>query len=82
MPTARPYLGLSPGASSCALGRGLTQLSLVEHALCPLDPQTSLRPNLEHSAEYFFSDRQGNRRKAIVRVLCPHGMSANDEFYL
>lgn len=64
---ARPYLGLPQGAPSSALGRGLTQLSLVEHALCPLDAQTSLRPNLDHTAAYYFSDRQGNRRKAMAR---------------
>ena len=36
----------------------MTQLSLVEHALCPLDAEASLRPGLVHSAAYFFTDRR------------------------
>jgi hypothetical protein len=60
----------------------LTQLSLVEHALCPLDDQASLRPNLNHTAEYFYTDRQGQRRKAAARVVAPDGLSAYDELYL
>jgi hypothetical protein len=62
------------------LGRG--QLTLVEHALCPLDPQASLVENLVHEASYGFMDRSRNWRKAHARVFCPLGLSANDEFYL
>ncbi|HUY33162.1 MAG TPA: hypothetical protein VMV69_10300 [Pirellulales bacterium] len=60
----------------------MTQLSLVEHALCPLDPDASLQPHFVHAAQYFFTDRQGSRRKATARVVCPDGLSAHDEFYL
>lgn len=60
----------------------MTQLSLVEHALCPLDPSVSMQPYFTHSAEYFFTDRQGSRRKATARVVCPSGLSARDELYL
>jgi dienelactone hydrolase len=60
----------------------MTQLSLVEHALCPLNTDVSLRPNMIHSAAYFFTDKQGARRKASARVVCPDGLSAFDELYL
>lgn len=61
-------------------GRG--QLTLVEHALCPLDPQASLVENLVHDASYGLMDRNRTWRKACVRVMCPLGLSASDEFYL
>lgn len=62
------------------IGRG--QLTLVEHALCPLDPQASLVENLVHEASYGFMDRNRTWRKAHARVMCPLGLSASDEFYL
>lgn len=61
---------------------GMGQLSLVEHALCPLDSGHSLRPRLVHECEYRYSDKRGSRRTARVRVTCPLGLSAQDEFYL
>ena len=61
---------------------GLTQLTLVEHALCPLDADASLRSGFCHETSYRYSDKHGTRRTARVRVTCPDGLSANDEFYL
>jgi hypothetical protein len=61
---------------------GVTQLSLVEHALCPLDSSLSLQPGFVHNASYFFTDKHRNRKKAAVRVVCPDGLLASDEFYL
>lgn len=61
---------------------GVGQLTLVEHALCPLDARTSLRPNLVHETTYQFTDVARRRRQAQVRVLCPLGLSAHDEFFL
>ena len=61
---------------------GLGQLSLVEHALCPLDSGRSLRQRQVHECEYQYTDRAGRRLAAKVRVTCPLGLSANDEFYL
>ena len=58
------------------------QLSLVEHALCPLDSDRSLKPNFVHETSYFFSDKHRNRRKARVRIGAIDGLSAHDEFYL
>ncbi|HZZ26987.1 MAG TPA: hypothetical protein VFE46_03180 [Pirellulales bacterium] len=60
----------------------MTQLSLVEHSLCPLDTEASLRPGLIHEAGYFFTDKDGTRRKATARVISPEGLSAYDELYL
>lgn len=82
MPVARPYLGLSATNRSRSLRQGLSQLSLVEHALCPLDAGASLQPNLNHTSEYFYTDRNGLRRKATARMSAPNGLSAYDELYL
>jgi len=61
---------------------GLGQLTLVEHALCPLDARTSLVENLVHESLYHFMDHNRQWRQARARVHCPLGLSANDEFYL
>lgn len=61
---------------------GFGQLSLVEHSLCPLDRKTSLVENLQHRAEYRFSDANLKRQTAKARVFSPLGLSASDEIYL
>ena len=61
---------------------GMGQLSLVEHALCPLDSRTSLRQNLHHTSEYRYTDADGRGQSAKVVVHCPAGLSSGDEFYL
>jgi len=61
---------------------GVGQLSLVEHALCPLDARASLRENLMFDTSYFFTDSSHHQREARATVFCPLGLSANDEFYL
>ncbi len=58
------------------------QLTLVEHALCPLDSERSLRPNFVHETGYFFTDKHRNRKKATVRIGGLDGVSAHDELYL
>ncbi|HUG70316.1 MAG TPA: hypothetical protein VMM76_21375 [Pirellulaceae bacterium] len=69
-------------ASSRPSGSGHGQLTLVEHSLCPLDPETSLTENLVHSAKYHFTDGSRHLQTAHARVFCPMGLSANDEFFL
>ncbi|MCI0539967.1 MAG: hypothetical protein L0Z50_32580, partial [Verrucomicrobiales bacterium] len=61
---------------------GLGQLTLLEHALCPLDPRVSLVENLVHEASYCFMDSRRRWRKANARITCPLGLSANDELVL
>ena len=61
---------------------GFGQLSLAEHSLCPLDSRSSLVRNLVHETEFRYSDSRRKRRTAQVRVSCPNGLSASDEFYL
>ena len=61
---------------------GFGQLSLAEHSLCPLHSRSSLVKNLVHQTEFRYSDSRRNRRTAHVRVTCPYGLSASDEFYL
>jgi hypothetical protein len=68
------------GHRSAALGIG--QLTLVEHALCPLDSRRSLVKNLVHNAVFFFTDGERRRCRGKARVVCPAGLSAADEFYL
>ncbi|MEX2285377.1 MAG: hypothetical protein WEE89_23025, partial [Gemmatimonadota bacterium] len=61
---------------------GLAQLSLVEHALCPLDDKLSLVRPLVFETGYFRSDRHGHARYIPVRVVANEGLSASDELYL
>jgi hypothetical protein len=61
---------------------GITQLTLLEHSLCPLDTRVSLQTGLVHQARYRLTDNDGQRRIATARILLPLGLSASDEFYL
>ena len=61
---------------------GLGQLSLVEHAFCPLDPAAALRPGQCHSYRYLYSDTSGVQQTATAQLTCPAGLSAMDEFFL
>jgi len=61
---------------------GLAQHSLVEHALCALDPRLSMVNGYIHKTGYFFQDRNRNRKRANVTVACPFGLSPNDELFL
>ena len=61
---------------------GVGQLSLVEHALCPLDARQGAIPGGIHESQYRYTDPAGERRTARVRVICPLGLTPTDEFYL
>jgi hypothetical protein len=61
---------------------GVGQLTLVEHALCPLDARASVTANLVHEAQFRFSNKARQRQTGSVRVLCPLGLSPKDEFFL
>jgi len=60
---------------------GVGQLTLVEHALCPLDAKAALA-GTRHECDYFYTDTSRHRRRARVRIDSPAGLSANDEFFL
>ena len=77
----RPRLARKP-ATWLQVGSGRAQLSLVEHALCPLDLAASLQNHLVHATTYGYRDRKGRLVVANVRVSCPSGLSAADEFTL
>ncbi|MBX3438186.1 MAG: hypothetical protein KF861_11895 [Planctomycetaceae bacterium] len=62
--------------------QGVGQLSLVEHALCPLDSRRSLVENLVFDTSYAYSTGDAVRKTSQVRVFCPLGLSAADELYL
>ena len=61
---------------------GHAQLSLVEHALCPLDTGASLGKSFVHQTQYYYSDQNRHRKQAQIRVTCPEGLSPTDELYL
>ncbi|REJ87823.1 MAG: hypothetical protein DWQ34_24580 [Planctomycetota bacterium] len=61
---------------------GAGQLTLVEHALCPLDGRASLSANLTHETSFDFTDKSRKRRTGRVLVHCPHGLSSHDELFL
>ncbi len=61
---------------------GVGQLSLVEHALCPLESRSSLSLNLIHAVQYHYTDSERRRQTANVRVFAPLGLSSGDEYYL
>jgi hypothetical protein len=58
------------------------QLTLVEHALCPLDRAQSLHEGLRFTTEYQYTDSSRNRKSAAVEIAALDGLSAHDEFYL
>ena len=76
VPTRQPFR--RPGTTYL----GHAQLSLVEHALCPIDAGASLDRPYVHETRYWYSDRNRHRKEARVRVTCPDGLSPADEFYL
>lgn len=78
MPTRRPRH--RQAAHSGHLAKA--QLTLVEHALCPLDSAASMRPGLLFETVYLFSDQHRNRKQARVRIGALDGLSAHDELYL
>lgn len=65
-----------------SLPRGRAQLSLVEHALCPLDLGPLSREPFVHETNYTFYDSNGHPKTADVRVTCPQGLNPADEFVL
>ena len=58
------------------------QLSVAEHALCPLDTRGRVGENLVHECDYRYSDTNRRVQTARVRVICPVGLLANDELFL
>ncbi len=61
---------------------GAAQLSLVEHALCALDPAVSLARDYRHHTGFHYTDEQGKRQFAAVEVIAPNGLSPRDEYVL
>jgi hypothetical protein len=78
MNTSETAIASSPKRklSRARSGAGVGQLSLVEHALCPLDPRASLRKNLVYETSYFFTDSARHQQEAKATVFSPLGLSA------
>ncbi|MCA9200905.1 MAG: hypothetical protein KDA87_25375 [Planctomycetales bacterium] len=61
---------------------GLGQLTLVEHALCPVDPKLSLVENLVHQSSFQYFDRNRHANQGTATVRAALGLSAVDELFL
>ena len=68
--------------SSKRINNGVGQLTLVEHALCPLDTRISLQENSNYETTFNYSDENRKRRTARVRVFCPLGLLPQDELFV
>ena len=79
-PLRRPPPSGRPGKRGAR--SGIAQLTLVEHAICPLDDTLSLVDNLIHKTQFRYADKHGHTKAANVTISAPFGLSANDEFYL
>lgn len=66
--------------NSAGLDHGMSQVSLVETALSPLDyhPETPIC----HVSDFFYTDRERKKRKGSVTVNAPGGLSPTDELTL
>lgn len=62
--------------------QGAGQLSLIEHALCPLAAKSTTTGGGIHETQYAYTDKSSQRRTAQVRVISPLGLTPTDEFYL
>lgn len=80
IPTGRKLTRRFTGMLS-SLPRGRAQLSLVEHALCPLDLGPQSREPFVHETTYTYYSN-GHPKTADVRVTCPQGLNPADEFVL
>lgn len=67
---------------SSATATAKAQLTMIEHALCPLDTRTSLKRGLIHETDFSFTDENRNRKKGKVQIGCVDGLSPSDELYL
>ncbi|MCA9195986.1 MAG: hypothetical protein KDA87_00550 [Planctomycetales bacterium] len=61
---------------------GVGQLTMVEHALCPLDARMSLTSDLVHETSFSYTDQHKKRRTGRVRVCCPLGLLPQDELFV
>jgi len=68
--------------SSKRIQNGVGQLTIVEHALCPIDSRMSLTESYNHQTSFNYSTGTRNRRTGRVRVFCPLGLSPQDELVL
>ncbi|MGE3239515.1 MAG: hypothetical protein AB7G28_01180 [Pirellulales bacterium] len=72
----------SPGKKSIGHVRGLGQLTLVEHALCPLSTTTSPSVPMAQQGTFKFVDTAGNRQIATTSLTAPFGLRPSDELFL
>src|SRR5438477_8165070 len=71
--------GIADKKQSAGIARGVGQLSLVEHALCPLH-RTACEGS--HRSIFNYTDSNGKRQTATATVTSPFGLFPSDEFFL
>lgn len=67
---------------SSAMATAKAQLTMVEHALCPLDSRESLQMGRVFETSFAYTDANRNRKKGKVKIGCVEGLSPTDELYL
>ncbi len=72
-------LGIGPKVRS---GSGRAQLTIVEHALCPLVAGPSHSGLIKHRSEFHYQDQNRHQKTAVAEVTALDGLSPNDEFFL
>jgi len=75
-----PSSGRPGPLKSAGLDHGMSQVSLVETALSPLDYHPD-KP-ICHVSDFFYTDNKRKRRKGSVTVNAPSGLSPTDELTL
>ncbi len=72
----------SDAAGRILARNGVAQLTLVEHALCPLHSSGIGDATRTHISRFYYRDSAGQRRQGTARVYCPKGLLPSDEFFL
>src|SRR5579863_3421118 len=73
---------MTPKHDRPSLRTARAQLSLVEHALSPLDTRRSLVKGMTFQSSFHFTDGNRNRKESHATVVAVHGLSASDDLYL
>ena len=82
MSIKRPVAKNQGRASFSSMPRGIGQLTLVEHALCPLNSGSHSDQPLTHAASFQFPDTTGKRVSATATISAAFGLCPSDELLL
>jgi hypothetical protein len=77
-----PRRPTAPSPPDSRPSHGLGQLTLVEHALCPLGTGHAGGDGAVYKTGYYYVDKNRRYKKAAVQVTTPGGLLPGDELYL